>query len=73
MQALGLGEETFGLGEQGGAGFGQERPPTVPVEELDLKLALQQGDGFTERGWMDADALGRAAEVELFGQDDEII
>ncbi|OCB46953.1 hypothetical protein A5721_12415 [Mycobacterium vulneris] len=59
-------------GQQRGAGRGEGDGASVPVEQLHLEVALERLDLLRERRAGDPQTLGRAAEVQLLGDGDEI-
>lgn len=56
--------------------FSGRREPyafAAAFEQLGLQLLLKLLDGHRQRGLRDRQSLGRAAEVKLFGQGDEVV
>ena len=46
--------------------------PGTPIEQLHVELLLESADLLTQRRGRDAQALRRATEVKLLGEDAEI-
>jgi hypothetical protein len=58
--------------EEGGARVGQANAMARPNEELDTELAFQLADLLRERWLSDVQPFGRASEVQLLGDRDEV-
>jgi hypothetical protein len=65
-------EHAPGLVEHGGAGGRQRDRPFATVNQAQAELGLQLADLFADRRVRDVHALGRSAEVALFGDGDEV-
>jgi hypothetical protein len=68
----GLGEEVPGGGKQSGAAVGQLDAAAGAAKELHAEASLQSLDLLAERRLRDAEACGRASEVQLLGDRDEV-
>ena len=69
---LGLLEDPPRLLEHRGAGLRQLDAAVGPLQEPDPELGLELADLLAHRGLRDVQALGRAAEVQLLGDGDEV-
>jgi hypothetical protein len=65
-------EGRSGLSEHHLAGAGERYSATVPFEELDAKSLLQLADGTGEGRLCDPESIGGAAEMQFFGDGDEV-
>ncbi len=57
---------------QGLAGGGQADRPAAAVDQLDPDYRLELANLLAQRGLRDVQALGRAAEIQLFGHRGEV-
>ena len=62
-----------GVRQRGLTGGGQPHGATRPVQQRLSEFAFQPLDLGADRGLRDVDALGRAGEVGLLGDGDEIL
>ena len=67
------GERRPGVRQRGLAGGGQPHGATRPVQQRLSELAFQPLDLGADRRLRDVDALGRAGEVGLLGDGDEVL
>jgi hypothetical protein len=58
--------------EHGVAGGGELHPAGAPDEQLDTEVDLEPSDGSAEWLLGHMEPLGRAGEVQLLGDDDEV-
>jgi len=82
VQGMGFANDTLGafqadeeparLFEQLGASGRELQPARRPGEEHNAQPLLKIPDSARQRGLVDVDALGGAAEVELFGNGNEV-
>jgi hypothetical protein len=70
--ALERGERGRRLGEQRAAGGGQLDPSARAQEQWRAELVLELADLVAQRRLRDVQARGRAAEVELLGDGEEV-
>jgi hypothetical protein len=70
--ALRLRKRTPPLGQQHGTRGGECYSPAGPLEQQNTELALQRLDLLTQPGLGHMQPLGSTAEVQLFGDGDEV-
>ena len=66
------GEDRAGFGQEGAAGLGQRHPAAVAQEQAHVHFAFELADLLAQWRLRHAQPLGRAAEVQLVGDGDEI-
>jgi hypothetical protein len=71
-QVIGLFQHGAGVREQGGSGRGQADGAAVAVEQPYAEVTFERLDLLGQGGTGDQQPLGGAAEVELFGDRDEV-
>ena len=67
-----LGEEIAGGGQQRGAAVGQLDAASGAAKQLHAEARFEPLDLLAERGLGDPEACGRAPEVQLLGDRDEV-
>src|SRR5262249_10327707 len=70
--ALRRGQGAARLAEEGDAGVGQAAPAVRAIEQADAELVLERADLLAERRLRHVQAGGRAREVQLLGDGDEV-
>ena len=65
-------QDRLGVGQEGAAGVGQADAARMAHEQGGVDLALERADLLAERRLLHAQLLGRARDVALMGDGDEV-
>ena len=69
---LGLGQDRLGVDQERAAGVGQADAARMAHEQRRVDLALERADLLAERRLLDVQLLGRAGDVALMRDGDEV-
>ncbi len=69
---LGLRQDRLGIGQEGAASVGQRHAARMAHEQLGIDLALERADLLGKRRLLHAQLLGRARDMALMRDGDEI-
>ena len=72
LGALDVGQDRLGVGQEGAAGVGQAHAARMAHEQRGVDLALERLDLLAERRLLHVELLGRARDVALAGDGDEV-